>query len=260
MTSLRRAALVALAVLAAAGRAFAEDPLPPAPRAYLNDYANVIPDAAEPAIEEKLRLFDEQTSSQIVVALFPKLPSASMEDFTIRTAQSWGVGRKKLSNGVVLFVFVEDRDLRTEVGYGLEGVLPDATANRIQDEVITPRFRAGDYAGGISAGVDAIMAATRGEYKAPPRAATRRGDESGEWLTLLIILVVLALVFRGGGGGGSRTFNRRGGYGGYYGGWVNQGWGGGGGGFGGGGFGGGGGGGFSGGGGSFGGGGASGSW
>jgi uncharacterized protein len=116
MTSLRRATLVALAVLAAAGRSFAEDPLPPVPRAYLNDYAGVIPDADERAIEEKLRLFDEQTSSQIVVALFPKLPSPSMEDFTIRTAQSWGVGRKKLSNGVVLFVFVEDHKLRIEVG------------------------------------------------------------------------------------------------------------------------------------------------
>lgn len=252
MTSLRRAAFVALAVLAAAG-SLAEDPLPPVPRAYLNDYAGVIPDANERALEEKLRLFDEQSSSQIVVAVFPKLPSPSLEDFTIRTAQAWGVGRKELNNGVVLFVFVEDRRLRLEVGYGLEGALPDATANRIEDEVIAPRFRAGDYAGGISAGVDAVMAATRGEYKAAPRAATRRDGGGPDWLTLLIILMVLAFVFRGGGSGGSRTFSRRGGYGGYYGGWVGGGWGGG---FGGGG----GGGGFSGGGGGFGGGGASGEW
>ena len=256
MTSLRRATLVALAVLSMAGSVFAEEPLPPSPRAYLNDYAGLIPDAAERELEEKLRQFDEQTSSQIVVAIFPKLPSASLEDFTIRTAQSWRVGRGKLNNGVVLFVFAEDHKVRMEVGYGLEGPLPDVTAHRIIDEQITPRFRAGDYAGGVSAGADAIMAATRGEYKAAPRPATQRRD-SGDWMTLLFILIVLAILINSGRGGGSRTYGRRGRYGGYYGGFGGGGFGGG---FGGGGFGGGGGGGFSGGGGSFGGGGASGSW
>ena len=256
MTSLRRATLVALAVLAVAGRSLAEDPLPPPPRAYLNDYAGVVPDAPERALEEKLRRFDEATSSQIVVAIFQKLPSPSLEDFTIHAAQSWRVGRAKLNNGVVLFVFVDDHKIRMEVGYGLEGPLPDVTAHRIIDEQITPRFKAGDYAGGISAGVDAIMAATRGEYKAAERPAAAPRDGGSPWPILLFILVVLALRFLGGGGGGSRTFGRRGRYGGYYGGWGGGGFGGGFGGFGGGG----GGGGFSGGGGSFGGGGASGSW
>ena len=103
-----------------------------------------------------------------MVAIFPKLPSASLEDFTIRTAQAWRAGRQKLDNGVVLFVFVADHKLRLEVGYGLEGALPDALANRIIQDEIVPRFRANDPAGGMRAGVEAILKATRGEYKPEP--------------------------------------------------------------------------------------------
>ena len=257
MTLLRRAALAAVAVLLASGAA--AQSLPPPPSAYVNDYAGVLPPDAEAQLEARLRAFDAETSSQILVAVFPKLPSASLEDFTIRTAQSWRVGRGKLNNGVVLFVFVQDRKIRMETGYGLEGALPDAIANRIIDEQIVPALRQGDYAGGLARGLEAVMQATRGEYKASPRPAARGPvrDERNEWLMLLFILIVLAFMFRGGGGGRSRTFSRRGGYyGGFWGG--GGGLGGGGGSFGG--FGGGGGGGFSGGGGSFGGGGASGSW
>ena len=220
-----------------------------------------MPGDAGERLDAKLRGFDEQTSSQIVVAVFPELPSPSLEDFTIRTAQSWRVGRQKLANGVVLFVFVKDRKMRIEVGYGLEGALPDATANQIIREVMAPRFRQGDYAGGLEAAVDAIMAATRGEYQATPAPARRGPSPVPLWLVLFVIVfVVIPLVRRA--RYGARTYHR--------GGWTVPWWFGGGGwgsgGFGGGSFGGGGfggssgGGGFSGGGGSFGGGGASGSW
>src|SRR4029077_20678815 len=197
-----------------------------------------------------------QTSSQIVVAVFPELPSPSLEDFTVRAAQAWRVGRSKLSNGAVLFVFVKDRKLRIETGYGLEGALPDATAHRIIDERITPAFRNNDYAGGLEAGIDAMMAATRGEYTASP-APARGGRSSGGFgssffLILLVLFIVIAMSRSGRRG---RTYGRGGFWGGGPGGWGGWGGiGGGGGGFGGGGFGGGGG--FSGGGGSFGGGGA----
>jgi uncharacterized protein len=215
-------------------------------------------DVAE-RLDAKLRAFDEQTSSQIVVAVFPELPSPSLEDFTIRTAQSWRVGRKKLDNGVVLFVFVKDRKTRIEVGYGLEGALPDATAKQIISDLMLPHFRQGDYAGGLEAAIDAIMAATRGEYKAPPSAAPRIQRPIPLWLILFLVFFVVIPIWRR-LRKGSRTYNRRGwdtpwwwGPGGGGGGWGS-------GGFGGGGSGGGGGGGFSGGGGGFGGGGASGSW
>jgi hypothetical protein len=96
----------------------------------------------------------------------PKLPEgAALEDFTIRTATAWRVGRKSLDNGAVLFVFVQDRKMRIEVGYGLEGAIPDVIAKRIISDEITPRFRNGDFDGGLSAGVNALMQAARGEYK-----------------------------------------------------------------------------------------------
>jgi uncharacterized protein len=249
-------------LLASAAGAQAQSP-PPAPAHYFNDYAGVVTPDVAARLDQKLKAFDDQTSSQIVVAVFPELPSPSLEDFTVRAAQAWRVGRSKLSNGAVLFVFVKDRKMRIETGYGLEGALPDATAHRIIDERITPAFRNNDYAGGLEAGIDAMMAATRGEYTASPAPA--RGGGSGGFgssffLVLLVLFIVIAMSRSGRRG---RTYGRRG----YWGGgpWW---WGGGGGGFGGGSFGGGGGGwgggggggGFSGGGGSFGGGGASGSW
>jgi uncharacterized protein len=197
-------------------------------------------------LEMKLRDFDRETSNQVVVAVFPDLPSPSLEDFTVRTAQAWRAGRQKLDNGVVLFVFVAERKIRLEVGYGLEGALPDALAKRIIEDEMVPRFRAGDPAAGLTAGVDAILKATRGEYK----PASRRQVNPLLVLGLLILLMlglswfqrqVVGATYSAGG----YRRPRRGGWGG--------------GGFGGGGFGGGGGG-FSGGGGGFGGGGASGSW
>ena len=252
--------LAASVLVAAAAVARAQSP-PPAPAHYFNDYAGVVAPDVAARLDQKLKAFDDQTSSQIVVAVFPELPSPSLEDFTVRAAQAWRVGRSKLSNGAVLFVFVKDRKMRIETGYGLEGALPDATAHRIIDERITPAFRNNDYAGGLEAGIDAIMAATRGEYTASPAPARGSGQSGGFGSSFFLVLFVLFIVIamsRSGRRG--RTYGRRG-----YGGGGPWWWGGGG--FGGGGFGGGssgggwgGGGGFSGGGGSFGGGGASGSW
>ena len=238
----------------------AEAPLPPPPARHFNDYAGLVPAVDAQRIDAKLREFEEQTSSQVLVAVFPELPSPSLEDFTVRTATSWKAGRKELDNGAVLFVFVKDRKLRIETGYGLEGALTDALSRRILDEQVVPRLRAGDWTGGLEAGVDAILAATRGEYKAAPRPARRSSGLA------LVILLVFALIFLWLAAQGSRHVDvgrtyggrgwRRGG-----GSWGSGGFGGGGGWSSGGGFGGGGGGGgFSGGGGSFGGGGASSSW
>src|SRR6185295_12750689 len=137
-TSALRAALLAAVLVGAVVSAPAEDALPPPPEHYFNDYAGVVPKDVAERLDAKLRDFDEQSSSQIVVTVFPELPSPSLEDFTIRAAQSWRVGRKKLDNGVVLFVFIKDRKMRIEVGYGLEGALPDATANGIIRDVMAP--------------------------------------------------------------------------------------------------------------------------
>jgi uncharacterized protein len=254
-----------VALLATAVAAGAADALPPPPAAYFNDYANLVPADEAARMNEKLRRFADETSTQLLVVVFPRLPEgASLEDFTVSTAQSWRVGQKKHDNGAILFVFVQDRKLRLEVGYGLEGALPDAIARRIISEVVAPEFRAGRPARGLDAAIDAMIAATRGEYQAEPRRAAGGG---GLPPVVVLIFVVLLFIFississrasrLGGPGYRSRTYGRRGPW--WGGGLGGGGWGGGWGGGGGGGFGGGGGG-FSGGGGSFGGGGASGSW
>ena len=239
-------AAAALAAVLLAPAARADVAIPPPPAHYFNDAADLVSAGDASRIDAKLREFDEQTSNQIVVAIFPELPEPSLEDFTVRTAQAWRVGRKKLDNGAVLFVFVKDRQTRIEVGYGLEGALPDALCKDILQDRLAPEFRAGRYAAGIDAAVDAMVQATRGEYRAAGgRETASKGIPQG-----CITAIVLALFF-----GFPLFFRRRGWrtYGG--GGWWT------GGGFGGGGWGGGGGGGgFSGGGGSFGGGGSSGNW
>jgi uncharacterized protein len=234
-----------------------EEQLPPKPDRYVTDRAGVLPADRAEALNRKLEQFERDTSNQVLVWIDRKIPeNFTLEDFTVRAAQKWKAGQEKTDNGAVLFVFIDDRKVRIEVGYGLEGVLPDITANRIIQNEIVPRFRSGDYAGGIEAGVDAMIAATKGEYKGSGKtvdeqSGRRRGSNLGGCIVpaLFLLFFVLPVLTR-------RRYRRGRTFGG-------SGWWMGGGGFGGGGGGGwagGGGGGFSGGGGSFGGGGASGSW
>jgi len=230
--------------------------MPPKPANHFNDYAGVVPAATAQRLNRTLDDFEQSTSSQIVVAVFPKMQSdSSLEDYTHRVAEAWRVGQKQKNNGAVLFVFVQDRRMRIEVGYGLEGALPDALAKRIIDDEIAPRFKRGDYDGGLGAGITAILQATRGEYK--PTQRTVPGVLVLVFLVLLLLILLWAFVRFARGAAGT-VYQRRGRR--NYGGW---GWGGGWGGASTGGWNGGGGfssGSFSGGGGSFGGGGASGSW
>jgi len=239
--------------------AFAAEVIPPAPTQYFNDYAHVVsPDVAS-QLNQKLEQFERDTSDQIVVAVFPKMQSdSSIEDYAVRVFRAWKVGQKDKNNGAVLFVFVQDHKMFLQTGYGLEGALPDITCKRIIDDEIAPRFKAGDFNGGLTAGVQAIMAAVKGEYQGNgTTVAESRGTGSTPINPALIFIAIIGFfillsVIRS---------RRRGGW--FYtgGGWYGGGWGGGGGGgWGGGGFSGGGGGGFSGGGGSSGGGGAGGSW
>lgn len=229
--------------------------MPPAPRQYFNDYASVVSAATAARLNQTLEDFERQTSSQILVAIYSRMQSdSSIEDYTVRVAQAWKAGRQGTNNGAVLFVFTQDRKMYLQVGYGLEGTLPDALAKQIIENEITPRLKQGDFDGGLSAGVSAILAATRGEYKGTSRTVADRGHSSGVGTITLIVFVIIVLilftrVLRGLGGA---VYGRRGYYSSWGGGISGGGWGGGGGGSGGGG--------FSGGGGSFGGGGAGGSW
>jgi uncharacterized protein len=233
-------------------RVLADEVIPPAPQQYFNDYANVVSPATASQLNSTLENFERQSSDQILVVLYPTMQSDSpIEDYTVRVARAWQVGQKIKNNGAVLFIFVQEHQMFIQVGYGLEGVLPDALCKRIIDEQITPRFHSGDFDGGCTAGVQAILAAVQGEYKGNGTTQNdvliyhSQQDAQHVVLAVIIVLFIIIIVFRSRGGGGGGFIYTGGGWGGGGGGS----WGGGGGG-----------GGFSGGGGSFGGGGAGGHW
>lgn len=245
----RHAARLALLVCAFGLRTLAVEVIPPAPAKYFNDYAKVVRTDVASQLNQTLESFEKESSSQIVVVVFPKMLSdSSIEDYTVRVARAWKAGQKDVNNGVVLFVFIQDRKMYIQVGYGLEGKLPDVLCKRIIEDEIKPHFKAGNYTAGLTAGVQSLIEAARGEYKGTGRTAAqgRRGNGALPLVVLIVIIVILAFLARG---------TRRSRWGG--GGWII---GGGGGGWSSGGGGGWSGGGFSGGGGSFGGGGAGGSW
>ncbi|BAV04266.1 uncharacterized protein SAMN05421788_1044 [Filimonas lacunae] len=236
---------------------FSQDVLPPPnPARLVVDNANVLSPEQKQILEEKLVALDDSTSNQICIVTIPSLNDYPIEDYAVKLFRSWGIGNKKTNNGVLILVSVQDHKIRIEVGYGLEGAIPDITAGSIIDNDMKPNFKAGDYYRGLDAATTSLSKAAAGEYKAPREKKQGKG-KGGSGLSFIIILIIVIVIMAasGGGGGGGR------GRGGsilpflFLGGGGSN-WGGGGGGFGGGG-----GGGFGGfGGGSSGGGGASGSW
>ncbi len=261
----RRVSAIAFAVLAATvglRAASPDDKIPPAPGRYVTDNAGVLPPGRAQALTLRLEQYEKETSNQIIVWIDRRVPEGFvLEDFAVRAFKKWGVGQADKKNGVALFVFVDDRKMRIEVGYGLEGALPDVIAHRVQEEQILPRFKAGDYAGGVEAGVEGMIAAIKGEYKGTGRtvAESKRSVSrsvrsiSGCFPWIFFVPFVLPILFR-------RRYRTLGGRGSSSGGWTFGGFSGGGGGGGWSGGGDSGGGGFSGGGGDSGGGGSSGSW
>jgi uncharacterized protein len=213
------------------------------------DRADVLSPATQQQLESRLAAYERETSHQIVVHTTPSLEGLTIEQYSIRVAEAWKAGHKGLDNGLILTVAPDERKVRIEVGYGLEGVVPDAVASRIIRETILPAFRRGDLEAGILAGVDRLERAAAGEaIPAERRPARRRPVSGGGASVWLWILILLAFGLRGlffapflGGMGRRAGYmgpRHRGGFGGGFGG----------------------GGGFSGGGGGFGGGGASGGW
>jgi uncharacterized protein len=230
-------------------------PQKPQPPRLVNDLANVLSPEQESALERKLVAYDDSTSTQIAVVLVTTLNDYPIEEYALSLFRTWGIGNAKTNNGILLLAAIEDRRVRIEAGYGLEGAVPDITANTIITNDLAPAFREGNYYEGIDRATNSIILAAAGEYKAPANyrdRGTKRRFPVGLIVALVVLIILINRRNRGGGGGfmsrrgfGPIFFPTGGGFGG--GGWS------GGGGFGGGGFGG-----F--GGGSSGGGGASGSW
>jgi len=185
-----------LALVWSAGLRAAEV-IPPRPAHYFNDYANVASSQTGRELDLQLAQFERDSSNQILVAIYPRMQSeSSVEDYTVRVAQAWGVGQKGRNNGAVLFVFVQDRQMFIQVGYGLEGALPDGVCHLIVENELKPRFRQGDYAGGLKAGVAAMIAATRGEYHGTGRTnAENRPNRSGWPVGVAFILLITVFTY-----------------------------------------------------------------
>lgn len=130
------------------------------------------------ALEDKLAAFESSKGSQIAVLLVPTTQPEDIAQFGIRVADKWKIGRAQIDDGVILIVAKDDRTLRLEVGYGLEGVIPDAIAKRVIAETITPHFKAGDFYGGIDAGIGQLIRLIEGETLPPPRQAGAEGDDA----------------------------------------------------------------------------------
>ncbi|MBZ0271215.1 TPM domain-containing protein [bacterium] len=237
---MRRLPALLFFFLASASIAFAQAKVP-ALTARVNDYANILDATQEQQLEAALAAFEEKTSTQIVVLTTPSLEGEAIEEFGIRVAEAWRIGQKGKDNGAILIVAPNDRLVRIEVGYGLEGALTDLESSRIIRNVVVPAFKSGSFFAGIAGGVDGMMKATEGEFKAEgvrmKDDRTRGGQSVVSIIFSIIVFIVLMssrtgrmILFTGAMMGGGR----RGGFGG--------------------------GGGFSGGGGGFGGGGASGRW
>jgi uncharacterized protein len=147
-------------------------------------------------LNAKLQAFETRKGSQIVVLIVPTTEPETIEQFSIRVAEAWKIGRKKIDDGAILVVAKNDRHLRIEVGYGLEGILTDVTSRRIIDEIITPKFRSGDFAGGISAGVDRMISVIDGE----PLPTPSRTVNFGNWddLETLFYFVLFGPLVVGG--------------------------------------------------------------
>lgn len=222
------------------GLAVADQPVPALHR-RVTDLTGTLSASQQTDIENTLQAFEQQKGSQVAVLVVPTTQPETIEQYSIRVASQWKLGRKGVDDGVLFLVAKNDRTLRIEVGYGLEGVLPDALCNRIIDGFVVPRFKEGDFFGGIHEGVAGILGVISGEPLPPPRSQKGNKSPMGMFVFLAIFFPLLLLLRRLTGPYNSRY---------HRGGWTS----------GGGGFGGGSGGGFGGGGGGFGGGGASGRW
>lgn len=195
-----RASLVAL-LMCWASLALAQVAVPPLVGRVVDQTGTLSSDDIA-SLNQKIRDFEARKGSQIAVLIVPTTAPEEIEQYSIRVAEAWKIGRKKIDDGAILLVAKNDRKLRIEVGYGLEGALTDVTSKRIIDEIITPKFRSGDFAGGISDGVDRIIGVVDGEPLPAPPVRPQQGSRSGslslEFLNPFNPFVLIPILIFGG--------------------------------------------------------------
>ncbi|MEO0064974.1 MAG: hypothetical protein RI983_300 [Bacteroidota bacterium] len=176
---------------------------PPNPPRLVNDYAGVLSKEQVAILEEKLVALDDSTSNQIAVVILKSLEGYEVQEYANKLFRSWGIGNKKTNNGVLILASIEDRKIWIEVGYGLEGAIPDVTASSIYRNEIVPEFKQQNYYRGIDNAINALSKAAVGEYKTKRVRKNNNGEDGGSVLTFIfIIIVVIFILFAGRGGGG----------------------------------------------------------
>jgi len=194
---------------------FAQD-FPEKSKTLVTDYTNTLTAEQKQQLEDKLVAFDDSTSIQIAVVIMRSIGDYDVNEYATELGRRWGVGHKDKNTGVVVLVAKDDRKLSIQTGYGMEGALPDVITQQIRVKEINPRFKEGDFYGGLDAGTTAIIKYTKGEYKADPKPARRSNNNDGDGspigFIVIIVIVILIIIFRkGGGGGGGQVIGRRGG-------------------------------------------------
>ena len=200
------ATVLFLQALLFANNSFAQNIIAkPSPATLVTDVAGVLTPEQKQALENKLVAIDDSSSNQIAVVIIPSLDGYPKEEYANKLLREWGIGSKK-NNGVLLLISINDRQIWIEVGYGLEGAIPDITALNIIDNDIKPAFKAGNYYQGIDQATDNIAKAAIGEYKVAKAKKSKSKGSGG----FLIILIIIFLIIRNGRGGGGSNIGRSG--------------------------------------------------
>ena len=166
----------------------------------VTDVAGVLSPEEKQALERKLVAIDDSSSNQIAVVILPTLDGNPIEEYATKLFREWGIGNKKTNNGILLLIAIQDRKMRIEVGYGLEGAIPDITSINIIDNDLKPAFRAGAYYDGIDKATDNIAKAAVGEYKVT-REKKSKGKGSNIILFIFILFIIVSILSKKGGGG-----------------------------------------------------------
>ena len=193
---LRWLAALCLALLPLIGWSANEVALPPLTE-RVTDLTGTLSAEDKASLTASLAALDKDKGAQVVIVMLPTTQPEAIEQYSIRLAEAWKIGRKGIDDGVIILVAKDDRKMRIEVGYGLEGAIPDAIAKRIIAEQMAPRFREGDFAGGLRASVETLAKVIRGEaLPAPAEPATRPSSDPGDTLTFLLIALFMGGVIR----------------------------------------------------------------
>jgi uncharacterized protein len=212
MRLLQKLLLVVFLLLQASVWAQMNIPARPSPPKLVNDFSNTLSADQIASLERQLVAFDDSTSTQIAVVLMENTNGYDIAEYAVELGRKWGIGGKEWNNGVVLLITTQkgNRKVFIATGYGAEGALPDITCKHIVDDIIIPRFRGQDFYGGINGGINVMMKALQGEYKAPKGYSNRGKSLSTGKIILIVIMIIVFLAMSSGGRGGGTFMSRRG--------------------------------------------------